>query len=235
MMNDDKDIRRMFDEYADGLEPRPDLASKAREKMNSSRRDPARRVNRLRAALIGLASLGGVAACVAVGIYAFNVVSRDLGGSTAPSAPSSPTPMQVTKYDVTDVRAVAVSRDEISKYFDVAALEAQYDVFAENYYACYLKSSGELVYYRGTFGMETEYGATQVGMIAEKAEYRRTDLETEFSALFGASAHPVTEQEYVGGEYISQTYYSPADTHYYVTTMGNEDKAQEIIECIMRN
>lgn len=225
MMNDDKEIRRMFDEYADGLEPRPDLASRAHEKMNATRRDASRPVNRKHVVLISLASL----AAVAVGIFAVNAVKEIFDSDSSSSAP-----MQITKYEVTDVRAVSVSREDISKYFDMSALEAQYDVFAENYFACYLKSSGELVYYRGTFGIETEFGTTQVGMIAEKAEYRRTDLETEFSGLLDANTAPVTEQYYIDGEYISKSYYSADDTHYYVTTMGNTEDAYEIISNMIR-
>ena len=228
MDEQDKDIERLFDDFADGLESRPDLARKAQERI-SARRDGARGK---RIAVISFASIVGAAASVAVGIFAVGAALRISNGSGNDS--SAPPTVYATQYDIRDVRAVAVSRDEASEYFDISAIEDRYNVFAENYYACYLKNSGEFVYVRGSLGIETEYGTTQVGMIPEKAEYRRTDLGETFAEIIAENNRPAVVRTYIDGEYISQTYLGTATTHYYVTTMGNDENAYNVVADILR-
>lgn len=227
----DKDIRQLFDEYADGLGSRPDLAAKAREKMRVRRQADSARGRR--AALV-LACMAGAAASVTVCVFAVKTLFNVTGGmnddpptDNSPAVP--PSTVFTTTYAVSDVRAVAVSREVASEYFDISSIEAQCNVFAETYYACYLKDSGELVYVRGAFGMETEYGTTQVGVIAEKAAYRRTDLEHKFSNIIRDSATPLVAKAYIDGEYVSQVYLGTSSLHYYVTTMGNDEYAYDIV------
>lgn len=217
----DKDIERLFDGYADELEDRSDLARSARERMRSQRHDSARGK---RIALISIASVAGVAAAAAVGVFAVSAALRiaDVGNGSAPPA------VNETQYDIHDVRAVAVSREQAAEYFDISVIEERYNVFAENYYACYLEND-ELVYVRGSFGMETEYGTTQVGVIAEKAEYRRSDLKNSFAAVIAESNRPISVYDYINGEYVSQTYMGTESTHYYVTTMGNDENAYTVV------
>ena len=229
MEEKDKDIERLFDEYADGLRPRADLASRARQQMQPRRE----RAHAKRVAVISIASFAGVAASIAVAVLSVNALFRVSGNDGAGSS-ATPPAINATEYNIADVRAVSVSRETATEYFDLSSIEEQYNVFAESYYACYLKESGELVYVRGSFGLETENGTTQVGMIAEKAEYRRTDLNQNFKYIIGNSSEPITAKNYIDGEYISQTYWSTETTHYYVTTMGNDGTAYSVVADILR-
>ena len=99
MDEQDKDIERLFDDFADGLESRPDLARKAQERI-SARRDGARGK---RIAVISFASIVGAAASVAVGIFAVGAALRISNGSGNGS--STPPTVYATQYDIRDVRA----------------------------------------------------------------------------------------------------------------------------------
>ena len=229
MEEKDKDIERLFDEYADDLRPRADLAQRARQQMQPRRE----RAHAKRVAAISIASLAGAAASIAVAVLSVNALFR-ASGRPGENSPASPPAVYATEYNISDVRAVSISRKTAEEYFDFSAIERNCDIFDENYYACYLKDGGELVYIRGSFGMATESGTTQVGIIAEKAGYRRTDLIQNFKNIITTDDSPVVAKNYLDGEYISQTYWGTATTHYYVTTTGNDQAAYSVVADILR-
>lgn len=235
MDEQDKDIKKLFDEYADGLEPRPELSRRAREKLVSRRRDT---VHRGRRAALVLACMAGAAASVTVCVFAVNSIFGTFGGNGStgdhsPAAPAEPDTSYGIEYDVGDVRAVRITREDASEYFDLAPVEANYEIFSESYYACYMKESGELAYIRGSFGMSAENGTTQVALVAEKSKFRRTDLNADFAAIISNGGSPVTARAYIDGEYVSKTYLDAHGLHYYVTTMGNDAYAYNVIAEIL--
>lgn len=234
MDEQDKDIRKLFDEYADGLEPRPELSKRAREKLVSRRRDTAHRGRR--AALV-LACMAGAAASVTVCVFAVNTFFGAVGGGNSGGSgdhsPAEPDTSYGIEYDVGDVRAVRITREDASEYFDLSPVEAKYEIFSESYYACYMKESGELAYIRGAFGMSADSGTTQVALVAENSQFRRTDLGADFAAIISSDGSPVTARTYIDGEYVSKTYLDAHGLHYYVTTMGNDAYAYNVIADIL--
>ncbi len=224
-MNDkDKDIQQLFDGYADSLETRPDLADAARDKLRAVSPAPKKRKTAL---WVSLASVGSAAMCALVVIAAVNLVGKvdnSLPSDQSPSEPDNPLPS--VSYTINQVRAERVDTGFMENYIDMVGASAYGDVFAENYYACYLKDSETLVYVKAVFGVDTGYGNIEMSVIVENTGYERDDLKSKYSGY--RKGEYTYRTEFVRGEYVTYAFYSDKDYRYYVSAMGNVDGAQNI-------
>ncbi|MBD5131511.1 MAG: hypothetical protein HDT28_02805 [Clostridiales bacterium] len=230
MNEKDEQLNGLFDEYANDLQPRTDLAQKARDELvrkNEKKQKPA-----LRYGVI----FGSLAAAAAVAVFAFSVLpglftGNNDGATNEENGPSdaSPATPSAVSYTIGEVRATKTTRSDISDFIDISRIEnAGYEVYSENYYNCYIKESNTLAYVKAVFGVSTDKGNIEISVIAERDGYKRTDLAEQYGYLMKSDRRISYAESYQDGEYMTMAYITDYDIHYYVSTMGNTDGAQNL-------
>lgn len=225
--NKDKQIQRMFDAYADSLENDPRLADRARNKLRQSN---ARRSTRKRPWWIAVA-----AACVAFVALVLSIPFLRVGDrSTGNMTPMTPTPPEITEvksYSISEVRAVRTDADFASAYITTSTGGAE--VFGADYYACYIKATGEFVYLKAVLGVSYNGGTLQLCIVAERSGYAGIELAADYREVMIKHGSYKYDTEYVCGEYITTAYYKTSDLKYYVTAYGNVDGGQNIVAALI--
>lgn len=221
MMNEkDKQLQQLFDGYAESLDPRPELADRA---LNSMRAEKARLKKRKTALWVTFASLGSATAG-ALAVFGVVTALRGLRGvNTVPTVPTVPDAQPVS-YKIEQIKAKRVDGAFVADYLDMSdATALGVTLFAENYYGCYFKDSGELAYVKAVFGVNTDEGNIEMCIIAEDAAYAREDLSDKRTGKRGEYVYDV---EYICGEYVTSAYYFDGEYRYYVSAMGNAGDAE---------
>lgn len=221
----DKQIERLFDDYASSLEPNVRLADRAKQKMQSKQK-PKRT-----AAFWG----GLVAACSAVLVIAFCMAAfmgkddtgSDSGGSVGggSSTDNAPTAPALQGYSISEVRAEKVDINFANQYINTQLDDAQ--IFSESYYACYIKDTNEFVYLKAVLGVSYGGGNIQMSVIAETSDMTNKELAQEYERLMNGYGYRYSTK-YVNGEYVTAAYWAKADCKYYVSAMGNANGAQDL-------
>lgn len=230
MNEKDENLQSLFDGFADELEPRTDLAQNARERMNARRSVQKHSSRKHSFAKI----FTGVAVAAAVAVFAFTVIpdliNTDDRRGGAHSPPDSGDISTSKTYEIEDVRAQAVTRADVREYMDVSNIEKMgYEVYAENYYACYFKSDGKLAYFKALFGVNNGNGNIEISVIAEPNGHIRKDLNEDFRSLMSLGDTYAYTKSYKDGEYITAALIHHEKMHYFVNTIGNADGAIQII------
>ncbi|MCH5154546.1 MAG: hypothetical protein J1F71_04975, partial [Clostridiales bacterium] len=168
MNEKDKQIEQLFDEYASTLEPNERLADKARQSMRTNKGETKKRT--WHAGLVAACAAVVATVLIIVPIFAVNIFSggnnSSGGGTLAP---------EVHSYSISEIKANRVDADFAVDYLSTE-LPVGADIFSENYYACYIKQTGEFVYLKAVFGIEYNGGNIQMSVIAEKAGYAGSEL-----------------------------------------------------------
>lgn len=243
MTMDDKDrqLQQLFDDYANELPERHDLASKARAQMtekNGKRYErETRRISARAKRRTVIITVSSLAAAAAVGVFAFGVLPKMLvGGSnsgTPPATDGDASLVGITRYSLDEVRAVSVSAEFAKSYIDLDELRAQSDVFDEHYYACYIENKEDPVYVRAVFGVGTTNGTTEMSVIAERDGYRRNDLQKSYGGLITPSGYYMYYNDYDRGEYVTAAYFAARGYNYYVYAQSGAGFANDLIENLL--
>lgn len=225
----DKQIERLFDDYASELPPNIQLASRAKQKL----RDKHKAKKPI--FWVGIASAAAAASAFAVGAVAITVFSLSSiwggNGHTGNGSDHAEAPA-VHSYSISDIKAVSVDAEFAKNYIDVSGLDSA-EVFSQSYYACYLKGTDEFVYLKAVLGVGYNDGSLQMSIVAEKPEYSGEErTETYGKLAYGTNYRYHTE--YVKGEYITLAYCKTEEYKYYVSAMGNADGAQDIAQIIIK-
>lgn len=218
----DRQIERLFDDYASSLEPNAQLANKAKQKMQ------AKRKNKRPIFWVGLVSAVAAAAAIAVFSVSSFFGNDDLAGdgadnSATPAVPSEPV---AQSYSLSEVRAVSVDYDFAKDYISVTELEGA-EVFSQTYYACYIKDTDEFAYLKAVLGVSYNGGNIQMSVVAEKPECEFTERVENYRSLVNRDRYGYYT-EYINGEYVTMAYCKTQDCKYYVSAMGSVGGAHQI-------
>ncbi len=227
----DKQIERLFDNYASTLEPNTRLADKARQKMRKSTERPTKR----RAWLIGVAATCAVVVTTVLIAAPFFSSDKAGGWTNNASKPVFPVPSapEVQHYSISEVRASSVNADFAKQYISTE-LPAGASIFSENYYACYIKETDEFAYLRAVLGVSYNGGNIQMSVVAEKSDYAGDELATEYKHVMNGTGYNSYTQ-YINGEYVTVSYCAKDDYKYYVTTVGNADGGKELAQSVVKS
>lgn len=225
----DEQLSRLFDDYAEAMDPRPELSGRAREAMTAKAtlKKKSDQQNR-RAVYIGVS----VAMAAFAGVFAFGVLPHVFGGKNDGSGEDATGPYAI-RYDLADVRAVAVSYEFADDYINMNAIKESAEVFAADYYACYIDGTDDPVYIKAIFGVATEGGVIEMCVIAENGDYRRDDLANRFDGLITADGAYRYRYDRINGEYVTMAYFEAHAYNYYVVSASSVDGANDIIEKLL--
>lgn len=243
----DKQIERLFDDYASSLEPNEKLSVNALQKMRGKNSKP----KKSRAPVW----IGAVATCAAVAVVVFSVMSfwggngsagghsNNTGstGSMWPSEPNAPSdsdnspaidaPNSQQSYGVNDVRSADVNGSFAASYIDTSKLsDAQ--IVNEKYYAYYLNTTDEFVYFKAEINISYNGGNIQMNIIAESSMFTNEELNQEYSAVIKGSDYNFSTANN-NGEYNTIAYCKQGGYKYYVSATGDADGAENIAKNII--
>ena len=218
----DKQIERLFDDYASSLQPNTHLASKAMEHMRAKQKRRTVIWGRLAAACgVFLVAIFAVTAFIGISILG------GIGGNISdPPAVSS-----ITNYSISEVRASKVDASFAADYLNMK-MPADAQIFSQSYYACYIKESGEYVYLKAVLGISYNGGNIQMSVVAEKSDYAGKELAAEYMSLMSDTGYKY-DTHYIQGEYMTMAYRKTDECNYYVSAMGNVDGAQNIVQFLL--
>ena len=220
MNEKDKQIERLFDDYASSLEPNERLADKARQTL---RKPKERRGKKRRAVKVGIAAACAAVAVVTVVSVAPILAARNSGRSDNSVEPAPDIP-RITFYSVSEIRARRVNADFARAFIDTADIENA-QVFSEDYYACYIKATNEFVYLKAILGVDCGDGNLQMSIVAEKSTHAGEELAEQYRHVIGERGFGYTT-DFVAGEYVTMAYWKSDKYNYYVSALGNAYGAQ---------
>lgn len=217
--NKDKQIQRLFDDYAESLEVNSRLADKARDRLRQSneRKSKAKRP-------WWLAVAAGCVAFVALVLSIPFMRSADGSGGNMRPVPDTP---KTKSYSISEVKATRADAD-FAKDYITTSLNSGAEVFSENYYACYIKATGEFVYLKAVLGISYNGGILQLCIVAEKSGYEGEELTNDYKDVISDIGYKYNT-EYICGEYVTTAYRKKSDYKYYVTAYGNVEGGHSIV------
>lgn len=221
----DKQIERLFDDYASSLQPNTHLAYKAMEQMRAKQKRRTVIWGRLAAACgVFLVAIFAVAAVLGVNILGL------IGGKNTSTPPNV---SSITNYSISEVRAIKVDASFATDYLNMN-ISSDAQIFSQSYYACYIKESGEFVYLKAVLGISYNGGNIQMSVIAEKSNYAGKELAAKYKSLMFDTGYRYGT-DYIQGEYVTMAYRKTDKYNYYVSAMGNVNGAQDIAEHLVNN
>lgn len=226
MKQNDK-IQNLFDDYADSLPVRQDLAQKA-----------AREVERRKKKPTFWRWFSPLAAAVVLVVFCFAVFPSILQGTNKPgdnaSKPSEgQNQTQILYYAVSDVIGKTLSAEDAQKTFKVAELDSDVgQVIYQKYYAFYVRGTSDVAYYKACLGVMINGNLTEVYAIAENKNYRSDDLYRDFASFY-AGEQTQYHFGYERGEWVTGACFVARDFRYFVSTTGGNDDGMQIIEKLL--
>ena len=219
----DKQIERLFDDYASSLQPNAHLAGKAAEKMRSKQKPNRRDV------IWG--SLAAVFGALFMAVFSVSTYFGRKYFGSGNDNPASDSPPSIVNYSISEIRASRVDASFAADYLNLD-IPSSAQIFSENYYACYLKDSGEFVYLKAVLGISYDDGNIQMTVVAEKSNYKGKELAAEFGFLMRDPGYNYGT-DHIRGEYVTMAYRKTNEYNYYVSSMGNVGGAESIAEILV--
>ena len=239
MNKHDERIQNLFDEYANDLEPRVDLAEKARLEMVAEKQAKPSASSRKKSSFwIHFAWITPVAAVfIAVVVLMFNLPVF-LGGLVKKSEQNN-TPQQtaptVAYYTFADVKGRSVDLNDYDDVLKVSRLaDNGYQLVGQRAYA-FFTATGELRYIKVYLGVRSPDGTfTELELIAEVDGYVRRDLQDIYDSYGGFDDLHTNSQYDDNGEYVTNGYFAARNLHFYVAARNGQstDSAKDILEII---
>lgn len=227
-MKQNDEIQRLFDDYADSLPIRQDLAQKAAVEAERRKKKPTfwRWFSPLAAALVL------VVFCFAVFPSVFP--NKDNPGNSASDKPSEgQNQTQILHYAVSDVVGKTLSAEEAQTTFKADELNSDVgQVIYQKYYVFYMRGTTDVAYYKACLGVMINGNLTEVYAIAENKNYRSDDLYRDFASFYSGEQ---TQYHfgYERGEWVTGACFVSRDFRYFVSTTGGNDDGMKIIEKLM--
>ena len=201
------EIQKLFDDYAESLSPQPQLASRAKERYLSMQvaQKPRRAV-------------WAAAVCaVIVFVIAAAAVLPVLTGGGEPQV-----------YAASQTAGQRVDADFAGEIVNLQAFEGSaYSIVSQKYYA--FRLDGNVVYMAAQLGFSTDQGIVEVQFVAEKDGFVRLDWRTDYERyLKDNDGLRVVERrpENMPGEYVTNAYFKANGMRFYVYTQCNPSAAQ---------
>lgn len=247
MKKNDDAIQKLFDDYAEDLGQRPDLAERAKAALAA--KNAAERVNGTKQQRKpNLWSwLAPVCAALLVFVVSFSVLGRlglfsrgDLEdgsiteGNQQMTSPNSP---YMQYYSSADVKGRSVSLAEIDGTLQISQIKAdvEYQVVSERYYAFYFED-GTLAYIKAVLGVRSDEGFCEITVIAEPDGLLRNDLRDAYeNNISGRNAEIMITKLDDNGEFVTNAYFSARGAHFYAYALTGASRtlAEEILSKIL--
>lgn len=234
MKRNDDTIQRLFDDYAEDLTERSDLASKAKQELadrKANAKNAKKRKPNIMAWLVPICC-AFLAVVVAVSVFAPSGESNDgnPNGGTQP-------PTTLTYYTVSQVTGRRIALSDCDDTLKISKLkqDENYDVVYERYYAFYF-DDGTLAYIKCVLGVRSDEGFCEIAIIAEADGLVRTDLSDAYNGYIRHSSEAfMTTSLDDKGEYVTNAYFSARSSHFYIYAMtgANNQLAEKIISKIL--
>ena len=239
MKKQDESIQNLFDNYAQELTPRVDLAEKAKMEMVANKQaKPSASARKNSSFWLHFAWITPVAvvfiAVIAV-IFTLPTFIGGLGDKFGEETPSDQPTNAVAYYTIADVRGRSVSIEDYDNMLQISRLTSNgYQVVGQRCYA-FFTEEGELRYVKVYLGVRSPDGTfTELELIGEVDGYVRKDLQEiydRYSTFDGLG----TESHYdSAGEYITNGYFAARDLHFYVVARNGQvtQAARDIMQLI---
>ena len=243
MNKQDDQIKQLFDDYANELAPREDLASKARAAMTATDKSEqptsASKKSGFWRHFAWIAPVASVASVLVIVVIALIVapIFGFIGGIfNKPSDTPSTTPptfaeLPTSTYSYSDVKGRRVSADTYDDTLHISAIKQDYEVVGEHYYAFYTES-GQLRYIKVLLGVRSEDGTfTEIELIAEVNGYVREDLKQTYNKCKYYDDF-VSNNSFERGEYVTKGFFVARDMHFYVCAR-NGQYSKAVVEDII--
>ena len=242
MKKNDDTIQKLFDDYAEGLNERTDLADKARQALAEQNAKKAqRRKPRLWAWLAPVCAV--LILVVSISVWAPIIGGLDFGSSGLPNNPSqndgdnANNNAQINYYSLSQVKGRRVTASQASETIDVSAIESdgEFGIVYERYYAFYFEN-GKLAYVKALLGVRSEEGFCEITIIAELDGMVRDDLRYYYNDYIRNSDVAIMNTRLEErGEYVTVACFNIANAHCYVYAMtgANAQLAEKIISKIL--
>ena len=236
MKKHDETIQHLFDDYAETLTPRNDLAEKARLEMVANKQaQPSASARKSSSGWIHLAWITPVAAVfIAIVVIIFSSplfagIGDRLGDNDTPPQPA------VAYYTYADVKGKSVSLDYCDYMLQINKLTANgYEIVGQRCYA-FFTDDGELRYVKAYLGLRSADGTfTEITLIAEVDGYVREDLQDIYDSNNSHEGLSVDSSTDTNGEYVTRGYFAARNLHFYVVARNGQrtDVAQDIMKII---
>ncbi len=231
MKRNDK-IQQIFDDYAQNLPDRSDLADRARSVMSQNAQSncavPSAKPSGKRRGFIW--AMCGVCAVIAVCLAVFPVI---LNGNFYDNN-------KLQYYTSRQINGKALSASQTAPYLPVERFGGDdWTVVYDKYYG-YFADDGDLRYIVADLGVRAaDGGFVEITLIAEKNGYLCRSFAEEYNATLRKgqlSAYTYTADRYKG-EYLTSAFFRLDDYHYYVSAMtgANDSLAEQIINKLTKN
>lgn len=247
------EIKKLFDDYAEDLTPRQDLASKAKAFMSVKNSNKQKAQGNKQSANGRFKWIASFACAFVVLIISVGIVLPLINGNgintpsndehTQPPAPgqnaqTEETDKTIVYYTLSDVKGKTVALSEVDNALQISRLHnsSNYQVVSERYYAFYT-DDGDLAYIKALLGVRTDDGFAEITLIAEVNGMVRDDLKGIYSQYHGIYDNDLISSTELdkNGEYVTQGYFSARNMHFYVyaETGANSWLSEQIISNLL--
>ena len=247
MKKNDDAIQKLFDDYAEDLGERVDLAERAKAALAA--KNAATDVNKAKqqrkpnfwswlapicAVLIIVVVSFGVLA--PLGIFGDGGKLSD-GDQVAGNEQVDSSVSNIEYYAASDVKGRSVAYKDCDGTLKISQIkaDADYTVVSERYYAFYFED-GTLAYIKAVLGVRSDEGFCEITIIAEVDGLLRNDLSDRYGKFIsGRDVEIMVTLPDDKGEYVTNAYFSARGSHFYVYAMtgANSTLAEKIISKIL--
>ena len=231
MKRNDK-IQQIFDDYAQNLPDRSDLADRARSVMSQNAQSncavPSAKPSGKRRGFIW--AMCGVCAVIAVCLAVFPVI---LNGNFYDNN-------KLQYYTSRQINGKALSASQTAPYLPVERFGGDdWTVVYDKYYG-YFADDGDLRYIVADLGVRAEEGGfVEMTLIAEKNGYLCRSFAENYNSTIrnGIVSSYTRTDDRRKGEYLTSAFFRLDDYHYYVSAMTGADSslAEQFIEQLTNN
>ena len=240
MKKNDDSIQKLFDDYAEGLNERDDLAEKARQALTEQNAKKAKQ--RKPKIWNWLAPICAALIIVVVSISIWTP-SGSLDGTMTPSqtpgqsGQNANQGVHVNYYALSEVKGRSVPSSQVDETLNVTQIEDDeaHVIVSESYYAFYFED-GKLAYVKAILGVRSDEGFCEIVIIAEADGVVRRDLSDIYDYYISGRRHvtmfTLPDDK---GEFVTNAYFNARNYHFYVSAMtgANGHLAEKIISKIL--
>lgn len=246
------EIKKLFDDYADELTPRQDLASKAKTAMSVKNNKQSVKSNK-QSANRRIGWIASLASAFVVLIICVGIVLPFINGNGSDIHPGiEQTPSQgpgqnaqtgdeslnsIVYYAISDVKGKSVGLSDVDDKLQISRLEySGYQIVSERYYAFYT-DEGELAYIKALIGVRGDSGFAEITIIAEADGMVRDDFKDIYLQYGNLDESLLVRDTQLDdkGEYVTQGFFKARDMHFYVyaTTGASRSLSEKIISNLL--
>ena len=238
MNKNDDTIQKLFDDYAEDLNERSDLADRAKAALVAKNAEKSKRRELGFWKWLAPVCCALIIVVVSISIFAPSGLLGDGGSEQPPNQGTNTHVPTLTYYTAAEVKGRSVSLSDYDETLKISQIkqDGDYQVVYERYYAFYFED-GALAYVKAVLGVRSDEGLCEIAIVAEADGVVRQDLRSEFDFYLkrgGDRACMFTDLD-DKGEFVTSAYFNARSAHFYVyaLTGANDELAEKIISKIL--